>query len=146
LKQTNNLSLRNNYRSINLIFACIITGIFVYSAIYSHKKPSHPIPSIFTQITGSESPSSGLSRSFSAIIRYDVQAALKLNPYSIQIFLFFAFQLVFRILTFFLIKSNFSWINVYILTDITLSVISFLLVFRPLIIFTFELFKKFIVN
>ncbi|WP_407660182.1 hypothetical protein [Marinifilum fragile] len=97
-------------------------------------------------MTGKDSPSSGLSRSFSALTQGDVKSARDLNPYSIQIFLFFTFQLIFRLLTFLLMKKSFSWINIYILADITLSILFFLLVFKPLIIFTLELFKKFIVN
>ena len=146
MKPTNKTITASNYRIINLIFAFLITGIFVYSAVFSYKEVNHPIPSLYSQFTGADSPSTGLSRSFSALMHCDVKSALKLNPYSLQIFLFFVFQLVFRILTFFLIKKPISWINVYILSDITLTILSFLLVFRPLIFFTFELFKNFIVN
>jgi len=146
LKPIKNKNSLSSYQIINLIFASIITGIFIYSAIYSHRKINHPIPSVFSQLTGSDSPSSGLSRSFSALTQGDVKSAKELNPYSIQIFLFFAFQLIFRIFTFFLMKKSFSWINTYIFADITLSILVFLLVFKPLIFFTFELFKNFIVN
>ncbi|MDQ2180628.1 DUF2752 domain-containing protein [Marinifilum sp. D714] len=146
MKPIKNKNSLTSYQIINLIFASIIAGIFIYSAVYSHPKVSHPIPSVFSQVTGKDSPSSGLSRSFSALTQGDVKSAKELNPYSIQIFLFFAFQLIFRILTFFLIKKTFSLINIYILADIALSTLVFLLVFKPLIIFTLELFKNFIVN
>ncbi|PXY00947.1 hypothetical protein DF185_13705 [Marinifilum breve] len=143
IKNKNSLS---SYQIINLIFASIIAAIFIYSAVYSHPEINHPIPSVFSQLTGTDSPSSGLSRSFSALTQGDIESAKELNPYSIQIFLFFAFQLIFRIFTFFLIKKGISWTNTYILADITLTTISFLLVFSPLIFFTFELFRNFIVN
>jgi hypothetical protein len=146
LKPTRNSAQLSTYQIINLVFVFIIVLIFSYSALYSYKQSNHPIPSVFSQITGKDSPSTGLSRSFSALIKCDVKAAKEFNPYGIQIFSFFAFQLVFRIFTFFLMKINFSWINTYILSDITLSILLFLLAFSPLIFFTFELFRNFIVN
>ncbi|MPQ45480.1 DUF2752 domain-containing protein [Marinifilum sp. N1E240] len=147
LKQKlNNSLLFSNYRIINLILASILFAIFSYSAIYSPNKINHPIPSVFTQLTGEISPSTGLSRSFSSLIRCDVKSAINFNPIGLQIFIFFLIQLVFRIGSFFLIKERFTLIKAYILSDITLSTIGFLLVFSPLIKFTFELFKKFIVN
>ncbi|NOU62150.1 DUF2752 domain-containing protein [Marinifilum sp. JC070] len=146
LRPTRNNEPVPTYRIINLIFAIIILLIFLYSALYSHKEVNHPIPSVFSEITGSESPSTGLSRAFSALMQCDVKSARELNSYALQIFLFFVFQLVFRTFNFFLTKTNFSWINTYILADITLSILFFLLAFRPLILFTFELFRNFIVN
>ncbi|WP_421917915.1 DUF2752 domain-containing protein [Marinifilum sp.] len=124
----------------------IILLIFLYSAFYSNKQLQHPIPSFFTQITGSDSPSTGLSRAFSALVLFDIKSAKEFNPFAVQIFLFFVFQLVFRILTFFLMKYNISWINTYILADICLSIFAFSLAFRPLILFSFKLFRNFIVN
>jgi len=147
LKQKLNKTLLfSNYRIINLILAGILFAIFAYSAIYSPNKVNHPIPSYFTQLTGEISPSTGLSRSFSSLVRCDVKSALNFNPFGLQIFVFLLIQLLFRIGNFFLIKERFTLIKAYILSDILLSIIGFLLVFSPLIKFTFELFKKFIVN
>jgi len=137
---------KQNYKIINLSFAGIILFIFIYSCLFSPKGSKHPIPSFYTQITKQKSPSTGLSRSFSAIIRADFPLAKTFNPYGIPIFLFFAFQLVFRVFSLILIKDNFSLIKPYIFTDILLSVIGFYLAFKPLIIFTIKLFQKTVVN
>jgi hypothetical protein len=114
--------------------------------VYSPIESNHPIPSLYEKFTGNESPSTGLSRSFSALIRGNVKSANEYNPYGIQIFLFFLFQLVFRFISFSLTKRYFSLIKGIILSDLTLTIIAFLLAFKPLIFFTFELFKNYIVN
>ncbi|WP_320020059.1 DUF2752 domain-containing protein [Labilibaculum manganireducens] len=139
-------SAKQNYKIINLSLAGIILCIFIYSALFSPKECNHPIPSFYTQITNEISPSTGLSRSFSAIVRGNLQQALAFNPFGVQIFLFFAFQFIFRILSFSLINDKFQLIKPTILMDIILSLIGFYLAFRPLILFTLKLFQKSIVN
>ncbi|WP_372755055.1 DUF2752 domain-containing protein [Labilibaculum sp.] len=140
------LQLKQNYKIINLSLAGIILCIFIYSGLFSPQKSNHPIPSIYTKITGEKSPSTGLSRSFSALIRGDIQEAKNYNSEALPIFLFFFFQLIFRSLSSVLIKNNFSALKIYILTDITLSALTFYLTFRPLILFTIKLFSETIVN
>lgn len=137
---------KQNYKIINLSLAGIILFIFIYSCLFSPQESKHPIPSFYTQITKAKSPSTGLSRSFSAIVRGDLPLAKTFNPYGVQIFLFFTFQFVFRVFSFILIKDQFSLIKPYIFADILLSVIGFYLAFKPLILFTIELFQKTIVN
>jgi hypothetical protein len=75
--------------------------------------------------------SRGLSRSFSKILRLDVEGALKHNPYAIRIFLFFAFQLAFRIIFSFAYRRFGDRI---ITADIVLSAIYFLMAFYPLVL------------
>jgi len=135
-----------NYKTVNLLLAGIILCIFIYSGLFTPEGSKHPIPSIYSQITGNTSPSTGLSRSFSAIVRGNIQLAKSFNPFGLQIFLFFSIQLVFRIASILLMKNYFPLIKPYILADITLSFLGFLLAFRPLISFTLELFKKTIVS
>jgi hypothetical protein len=135
-----------NYKIINLSLAGIIICVFIYSGLFSPEESKHPIPSFYTQITNGNSPSTGLSRSFSAIVRGNLQLAKAYNPISLPIFLFFAIQLIFRSLSLILIKENFSLIKPYIFMDVTLSAIGFYLAFRPLIVFTIKLFQETIVN
>lgn len=135
-----------NYKIVNLTLAGIILCVFIYSGLFSPTKQNHPIPSIYTQITGEPSPSTGLSQSFSAIIRGDFSASIKHNQYGLQIFFFFAIQLIFRIGLFLLTNELFSRVEQYIYVDIVLSILGFLLAFRPLIFFTFKLFEKTVVN
>jgi hypothetical protein len=137
---------KQNYKIINLSLAGIILCIFIYSGLFSPEESKHPIPSFYTQITSQNSPSTGLSRSFSAILRGNLQQANTYNPFGLHIFLFFAIQFIFRSLSFILIKEKLSWIKPYIFMDITLSLIGFYLAFKPLILFTIKLFQKTIVN
>lgn len=146
MKPKKNSPIVQNYRIINLVFGLIFASIFLYSLVYSHTEPNHPIPSLYEKFTGETSPSTGLSRSFSALMRGDVKSANSYNPYGIQIFLFFLFQMVFRFISFSLTKRYFSLIKGIILSDLTLTIIAFLLAFKPLIFFTFKLFKNYIVN
>lgn len=143
---SNSSQTKQNYKIINLSLAGILFCIFIYSGIFSPEESKHPIPSFFTQITHENSPSTGLSRSFSAIIRGDIQLAKEFNPIGLHIFLYFALQFIFRVLSFLLIKETFSWIKPFISLDITLSIIGFYLAFKPLILFTIKLFWESIVN
>lgn len=133
---------KQNYQIINLSLAGIILCIFVYSGLFSPEESKHPIPSFYTQITNKNSPSTGLSRSFSAIIRGDIQLARTFNSTGPQLFLFFLTQLVFRIVSILLIKKNSPLLKPYVVTDIILSILGFYLAFKPFIFFTLELFKQ----
>ncbi|WP_162845397.1 DUF2752 domain-containing protein [Labilibaculum antarcticum] len=143
---SNSHQTKQNYKVINLSFAGIILCIFIYSGLFSAEESKHPIPSFYTQITNENSPSTGLSRSFSAIVQGDLQLAKTYNPLGLHIFLFFAIQLIFRSLSFMLIKERFLWMKPYIFMDATLTIIGFYLAFRPLIVFTIKLFQETIVN
>lgn len=87
------------YHIINLCFAGIIIMIFIYSGIYSAEKENHPIKSACKTITGEPCKSSGLSRSFSEIVRFRFESAKSYNKFSIKIFLFFLIQLFLRFIT-----------------------------------------------
>lgn len=140
------LLLKQNYKIFNLSIAGIILCIFIYSGLFSPQKSHYPIPSFYTKITGENSPSTGLSRSFSALIRGNVQEAENYNSTGLPIFLFFFLQLIFRSVSYLQIKTDFLWIKGYILTDIILSATAFYLAFKPLILFTIKLFSENIVN
>ena len=135
-----------NYKIVNYILAGIILCIFLYSALFSPEGGKHPVPSFYTQLTGEVSPSTGLSRSFSAIVRGDFDLANNFNPIGLQIFLFFAIQFCFRITTILLIKAPQTLIKPYIIADILLSIFGFYLTFKPLILFTIKLFRKSLVE
>ena len=86
------------YHIINLCFAGIIIMIFIYSGIFSAQKDNHPIKSTCEILTGQPCESTGLSRSFSEIVRFEFESALSYNKYGIRIFLFFLIQLFLRLL------------------------------------------------
>lgn len=92
------------YRIVNLILAGIILLIFVYSAIWSPSKADHPIPSESEIFWKQESKSTGLSRSFSSIVRLNFNDAGNYNQYGLQLFTFFLIQLFLRL--FFLFSYN----------------------------------------
>jgi hypothetical protein len=85
------------YLIINLILAGIIGMIFLYSGLFSAQKDNHPVPSFFEEITGQPSPSSGMSRAFSEIMRGDLQSARNYNEDSLLIFTFFLVQFLQRL-------------------------------------------------
>ena len=70
--------------------------IFIYSGIFSAEKENHPIKSACKTITGEPCKSTGLSRSFSEIVRFKFESAKSYNKFSIKIFLFFLIQLFFQ--------------------------------------------------
>ncbi len=131
-----------NYKIANYMIAGIIGCIFLYSALFSPEGGKHPVPSFYTQLTDNDSPSTGLSRSFSAIVRGDFKLANSFNPIGIQIFLFFIIQLGYRIGSVLLLTDSNRYIKSYIIADVLISIFGFCFVFKPLISFTFSLFQK----
>lgn len=80
------------YLIVNLVLAGVCGLIFLYSGIFSAEKDNHPLPSFYEKITGHPSPSSGMSRAFSEIIRGNIASARRYNPDSVRIFAFFLIQ------------------------------------------------------
>ena len=90
--------LRNDpYLLINIIFAGVILLIIAYSGIFSAEKDNYPITCMHEKLTGEPCFSCGLSHSFSLIIRGRFAEAYQWNLYGMQVFLFFASQLILRI-------------------------------------------------
>jgi uncharacterized membrane protein YhaH (DUF805 family) len=130
-------TLKNDYLIINLIFIGIIILIIVYSFIFSAEGRNHPLPSGSELITGEVSASSGLSRSFSEIVRFNFREAKHYNSYGIRIFSFFAIQLLLRIAAILMtLHVNMKQRQVLILTDAVLSVLLLVVLFRPFIAIT----------
>jgi len=127
------------YQIINIFLAGIILCLFLYSGLFSPEGIPHPIPSLFTKITGLPSISTGLTRSFSAILHGNFKLAQEMNPYGWDIFLFFLFQLFFRIGLFFWSNRLKISTNHLVLIDLVLSASTFLLAFRGMIIFIYKL-------
>jgi hypothetical protein len=80
------------YFIINLVLAGLIGLAFLYSGIFSAERDNHPVPSFYEEITGKPSPSAGMSRAFSEIIRGNINSARQYNPDSPMIFAFFIIQ------------------------------------------------------
>lgn len=127
----------NPYTLLNIIFIVIIVMILLYSGIFSTEKSGYPVPSVYTELTGHESVSTGLSHSFSEIIRLNFRKAHEYNPYGIRIFLFFIVQLFLRI-NFLMIARRRVYDVSLITLDIVLSAGTFLIAFWPFLVATAE--------
>lgn len=125
------------YRITNLILAGVFSLVFIYSAVFSYEKENHPIPSFHTAITGESTLSTGLSRSFSAIVRLEFEIAHQFNPYGLLVFLFFLEQFLIRLSLFFLIKKWPERISKFVISDIFLLIIGVLIHFKPFLLETF---------
>lgn len=121
------------YHAINIVFATVILGLLVYSAIYSPEPDRHPVPCMHSQVTGEPCTSCGLSRAFSFLVRGEADAARALNPQAIPVFLFFVIQLLMRGLSSLVIKTRLIPASRLAATDALLSALLFLWAFLPLI-------------
>ena len=130
----------DSYRIINTVFILIIILIFIYSLVFSEEGIPYPIPS-GTIVTGNGEQviSTGLSRSFSSIMRFNFDRARHYNIYGLQIFTFFLVQLALRILMLLLPYNKWQHgKDLLILGDVLVSVILFVVFFSPFIAATFR--------
>jgi len=138
LKKENNLN--RPYLIINLVFAGIIISVILYSLVFSAAGASHPIPSGSQWVAGEASLSTGLSRSFSSVVRFDFESARRQNPYGIRIFAFFLLQLLLRLAAIMLGIRAVTWIRGYAWADAAITIFLFGIFFFP---FFVELTKQF---
>ena len=124
--------IRNHpYLIINFVFAGVILLVLVYSGIFSPDKNNYPIICIHEKLTGLPCFSCGLSHSFSLIIRGRIEEAYQWNIYGMRVFVFFASQLLMRIV-FSLFYNKFENIRKYLIRyDIAGSVLIFAIAFYP---------------
>lgn len=121
------------YLLINIIFAGVILLIFTYSGFFSPEKDNYPVTCIHEMVTGQPCISCGLSHSFSLIVRGRVAEAYTWNHHGLQIFLFFAAQLLLRIVfSIFYLKYT-STRKQLIILDCIGSGIIFIVAFWPFI-------------
>lgn len=121
------------YLIINLILTGVIILVFIYSGFFSPEKDNYPLVCIHQKITGEPCASCGLSHSFSLIIRGKISDAYKWNIYGLRIFIFFAAQLLMRIL-FSIFYLKYPETNKQLITyDIIVSATLFFVCFLPLI-------------
>jgi len=128
----------NAYRIVNLLLALVVLGVFAYSLMYAPGK--HPIPSIFTDITGVETPSTGLSAAFSELVRGNLNLAKINNAYVLQIFSFFVLQLLLRVSLIF-VSAKTNRLKMVVWLDVTFSLALFIYCFWPFVQFIFKMAK-----
>ena len=125
--------LSEPYTKINIIFTGIILLVFIYSGIFSSNGIKYPIKSACAEKYNKPCVSTGLSRSFSEIIRLNFNKASEYNSNGILIFLFFFIQFFLRIFLFFLYsKKKFNNKSI-ILIDVLISISLFFYTFKNLI-------------
>lgn len=127
-------NLAKSYHIINFVLAGIILLIFIYSGLFSAEKDNHPIPSFYEKLSGQSAPSSGLSRSFSEIIRGRFKSAGEFNQYGISVFMFFLIQFFLRFLISFILLKKYISSGKLVLIDAIISIFLFLLCFRDFIL------------
>lgn len=113
------------YIKVNLICAGIILLMLVYFGIFSAVNLNYPIHSMYNELV----PSTGLSRSFSAILRLNFSEANTFNPYGLHLFMFFLIQLLLRIMFSFFLLYNSLAKKVVLIYDIVISGLLFLATF-----------------
>lgn len=122
------------YHIINLCFAGIIILIFIYSGIFSAENDNHPIKSTCEILTGQPCESTGLSRSFSEIVRFKFESAKSYNKYGIRVFLFFLIQFFLRIISSVILQFKVLKQRQHIFIDSLLSVGFYIYCFWNLIV------------
>jgi hypothetical protein len=129
---------REPYLQINLIFTGVILIVFAYSGFFSPARDNYPVVCIHEKLTGEPCVSCGLSHSFSLIVRGRISEAYEWNIYGLRVFIFFAAQLLMRILfSVFYIKYPDSGKQL-ITYDIAVSIMLFLVSFLPYIEWIFR--------
>jgi len=120
------------YAIINGIFLVILLTIFFYSALFSAVRNNYPIPGQQEILRGKQEISSGLSRSFSELMRGRIDSAREYNEHGPRIFLFFLLQFFMRLFFLFLfIRPSRRLIWIYL--DAGTSIVLFLISFWPFI-------------
>jgi hypothetical protein len=119
------------YTFINIFFAGVILLVIAYSGIFSPVKDNYPVICMHEKLTGLPCASCGLSHSFSLIVRGKITEAYAWNIYGMRVFLFFALQLILRIVfSLYYIRYPQNGKQL-IITDSIVSGIMFLLAFWP---------------
>jgi Protein of unknown function (DUF2752) len=121
------------YLLINLILAGVILLVFLYSGFFSPIKDNYPVVCIHEKLTGQPCISCGLSHSFSLILRGRLSEAYDWNVYGPRVFIFFASQLLMRIVFSIFYLKNADSNKQLIIYDIAVSIMLFFVSFLPFI-------------
>jgi len=120
------------YILINGILIIVLLGILSYSALFSVARNNYPIPGSLETLRISKEISSGLSRSFSELMRGRIDSAREYNEHGPRIFLFFLVQVFMRPFFLFLYLRNHHGMT-WVYLDAGTSIVLFLIAFWPFI-------------
>lgn len=132
------MGLREPYLMVNTALAGVIIIIMIYSGIFSPETNNYPVECVHEKVTGQQCVSCGLSHSFSLIIRGKIYEAYAWNSYGLRIFLFFAGQLIMRILFSKIYLARPDSRKQLIIYDIAGSSVLFLIAFMPFLVYIFR--------
>lgn len=135
---------RKAYLILNLVFIALIFGIGIYC--YFVNSVGEPISCIHHKYLGTDCPSCGLTRSFSALLHQDTKSAFEFNKFGFQIFLFFIIQLALRCIFLMLVSFRKSILKIVTKLDWITSSVLFLASFYPFIFSTFYLVYKMLIT
>lgn len=121
------------YVIINSLLAVVLLAVFIYSAVFSPEKHNYPIQCIHELRTGEPCPTCGFSHAFSYLLRGDIEQARLWNENALPVFVFFALQLLYRLLTLIPGFIGPKRRKALIYDDITLSILFFTWAFIPVI-------------
>jgi hypothetical protein len=145
-KSNDGSSLPERFRSepyllINSILTGVVLLVFAYSGFFSPEKDNYPVVCIHEKLTGEPCVSCGLSHSFSLVLRGRISEAYDWNIYGLRVFIFFAAQLLMRIV-FSIFYLKFPDTSKQLITyDIIISVVLFLVTFLPFIDYLVSQFR-----
>ncbi len=96
------------YFWFNCIWAGIITAMLFYAGFFAYS--SHAVQCVYKDATGIDCATCGITRGFHHVLVGNFKTAYQLNPLSLQLFLFFAIQLIMRLCFMFLpsLRNNTS--------------------------------------
>ena len=146
-KNNDDLKITGRFRNepyllINIILAGVILLVFAYSGFFSPEKDNYPVVCIHEKLTGEPCVSCGLSHSFSLIVRGRISEAYDWNIYGLRVFIFFAAQLLMRIV-FSIFYLKYPDTQKQLITyDIAISVMLFIVSFLPFIKWIFRFLCK----
>lgn len=127
------------YLLLNLIFALIVILVFIYFTVFTAEDCNYPLPSFSAMLSGEDTISTGLSRSFSELMRLNFKSAADYNPYGFRIWLFFVIQLAIRVASsgFVIFRKQIN-IKLLIITDSLQLSVMFIISFLPFLTYFFK--------
>jgi len=114
--------------NLGLLLAVLFTFIYVYFI------SSLSLPCMVLEVSGHTCPSCGFTRAFNSFLQFNFELGKSFNELAMPVFLFFAGQVVLRILmvlVYFLLTPNIK--TQVVKLDIVVSISVFLLAFLPVI-------------
>ena len=132
---------KKRYLILNIIIAGIFLAIIVWCSFHRPAQ-SISVNCIHTELLGAQCPVCGFSQSFSQIVRGNMAEATQIQPNSISVFLFLLIQIVMRFLVKYLLASSKHSLKLILNTDLILSSVLFVFLFRNIILQSIYIFYK----